>query len=218
MSLSSTFDLKGIDTGKVGNNKFVDYKLSDYRKDQGFNKRSTDALLGSLNLDRDFLKRVPRTTVMGKIDDFLFKNSRDYYLPTNVTERLAAADKVKTETENFDPYADLDKLLDYELKYKKAADTIDRKGRAVDDALQIASLQAQIPLYEDLARRTSTFKQDQLLRARQIQEGFAGPTQERIGQSALTAAVMGNTIAGQQDAATRFAQAGMRTPTATFSV
>ena len=93
MSLSSTFDLKGIDTGKVGNNKFVDYKLSDYRKDQGFNKRSTDALLGSLNLDRDFLKRVPRTTVMGKIDDFLFKNSRDYYLPTNVTERLAAADK-----------------------------------------------------------------------------------------------------------------------------
>jgi len=218
MSSSSIFDLKGIDTGKVGNNKFVDYKVSDYIKDQGFNPKSRDSVLKSLNLNEDFLKRVPRTTVRGKIDDFLFKPARDYYLPTNVVERLAAADKVKTEKENFDPYADLDKFKDFNLDIIREQDKISRTGRALDNAMEIASLQAQLPLYEDLARRTSTFKQDQLLRARQIQEGFAGPTQERMGQSALTAAVMGNTIATQQDAATRFAQAGMRTPTATFSV
>ena len=28
------FDLKGVDTGKVGNNKYVNYKLSDFIKDQ----------------------------------------------------------------------------------------------------------------------------------------------------------------------------------------
>ena len=218
MSLSSTFDLKGIDTGKVGNNKFVDYKLSDYRKDQGFNKRSTDALLGSLNLDRDFLKRVPRTTVMGKIDDFLFKNSRDYYLPTNVTERLAAADKVKTETENFDPYADLDKLLDYELKYKKAADTIDRKGRAVDDALQIASLQAQIPLYENLAKRTSTFKQQQLLDSKAIIQALPDAEEDRKRSSATRMAGTLKAVGDAYGRAVEGSVAVIRQPTATFSV
>ena len=42
--------------------------------------------------------------------------------------------------------------------------------------------------------------------------------QNRLGQSALTAAAMGNMMANQTDSATRFAQVGMRNPTATFSV
>jgi len=218
MSLSSTFDLKGIDTGKIGNNKFVDYKLSDYRKDQGFNKRSTDALLGSLNLDRDFLKRVPRTTVMGKIDDFLFKNSRDYYLPTNVTERLAAADKVKTEQENFDPYADIGKLLNYELAYKKEADKMDRKGRAVDNAMEIASMQAQIPLYENLAKRTSTFKQQQLLDSELIKQSMPDAREARKLSSASRMAGELGAVSNAYAAAVEGAKAGIRTPTATFSV
>ena len=33
------FDLKGIDTGKVGNNKYVNYTLDDFRKDQGLSKK-----------------------------------------------------------------------------------------------------------------------------------------------------------------------------------
>tara|TARA_A100000172_G_scaffold76291_1_gene59681 strand:+ start:85 stop:741 length:657 start_codon:yes stop_codon:yes gene_type:complete len=218
MSSSSIFDLKGIDTSKIGGNKYVDYKLSDFQEDQNLSKKGVDTLLDGLGLNKEDLKRVPRTTTRAKIDDFLFKGARDYYLPTSITERLAEADKVKTEKENYDPFGNLDKLKSYNLDLIKAQDEISRKGRLADVGMEYAMQRAQLPYYADFYKDLSKTKQEELLRARQIQEGFAGPTQERIGQSALTAAVMGNTIATQQDAATRFAQAGMRTPTATFSV
>ena len=204
------FDLKGIDTSKVGNNKNVNYTLDQYLLDENLSKRSKDAVLDSLNLNRDYLKRVPRTTIGGKIQDFLFKNQRDYYLPTSVTERLAEADKVKTEKENFNPYANLDDLLNYELAYKKATDTMDRKGRAADVGMEMAAMRAQLPYIANYMKDLSTFKQDQLLAAEREKQGMAKQIQERLGQSALTAEAMARATATQQDAATRFAGLGMQ--------
>ena len=205
------FDLTGIDTSKIGGNKYVNYKMSDYLKDQNLNPSSGDLVLKSLNLDKDYLKRVPRTSVIGKVKDFLNLGG-DYYLPTGITDRLAAADKVKTEKENFDPYGNLGKLLDYELNYKKAADLMDRKGRVADVGLEYAAMRSQLPFYLDVQKDLSTFKQDQLNKAKLIQQGFPDAVQKRIGESALATASLRNSLANVQDSATRFAGLGMQRP------
>ena len=212
------FDLKGIDTSKVGNNKYVNYTLDDFLEDKNLNKRSKDAVLGELKLNRDYLKPVPKTTVGGKVKDFLFPNQRDYYLPTSITDRLAEADKVKTEKENFNPYSNLGDLLNYELAYKQATDSMDRTGRALDAAMEMANIRANMPFITQQMKDLSTFKQAQLLEAERAKQGMPNAIQNRLGQSALTAAAMGNMMANQTDSATRFAQVGMRNPTATFSV
>ena len=58
----------------------------------------------------------------------------------------------------------------------------------------------------------STFKQAQLLQAERAKQGMPNAIQDRIGQSALTAATMGNMMANQTDASTRFAGLGMQRP------
>ena len=219
------FDLKGVDTGKVGNNKYVDYKVSDYLKDQNLKAtpKSLNAALRQLELDKDLLKEVPSKTVFGKVDRFLGnitgrKSPRDYFLPISITDRLAEADKVKTERENFNPYSNLEDLLNYELEYKKRTDAMDRKGRAADTAMEMLAYRTQLPYISNYMKDLSTFKQRQLLDAEKIKQSLPNAVQDRLGQSALTAATMGNMMANQTDASTRFAQVGMRNPTATFSV
>ena len=206
------FDLKGIDTGKVGSNKNVNYTLDQYLLDENLNKRSKDAVLDSLNLNRDYLKRVPRTTIGGKIQDFLFKNQRDYYLPTSVTDRLAEADKVKTEKENFNPYSNLGDLLNYELAYKKATDTMDRKGRAADVAMEMAAYRSQLPYISNYMKDLSTFKQRQLLDAEKIKQSLPNAVQSRLLLADQGFAAQAGAIRDQQDAATRFAGLGMQRP------
>ena len=205
------FDLTGIDTSKIGGNKYVNYKMSDYLKDQNLNPSSGDLVLKSLNLDKDYLKRVPRTSVIGKVKDFLNLGG-DYYLPTGITDRLAAADKVKTEKENFDPYGNLGKLLDYELNYKKAADLMDRKGRVTDRTLESALMRADLPYYADYFEDISRRKQQQLLDAEAIKQSLPNQIQKRIGESALATASLRNSLANVQDSATRFAGLGMQRP------
>ena len=67
------FDLKGIDTSKVGSNKYVDYTVSDYLKDQNLKAtpKARDAALRQLKLDKDLLQTVPSKSIFGKIDKFL---------------------------------------------------------------------------------------------------------------------------------------------------
>ena len=207
------FGLKGIDTGKVGNNKFVNYTLDEYLEDANLNKRSKDAVLDKLDLNRAYLKPVPRETIGGKIQDFLFKNRRDYYLPTSITERLAAADEAsKEEKVSKDPLSteNLDKLLDYELKYKKATDSIDRKGRALDAAMEMANIRANMPFITQQMKDLSTFKQQQLLDAEAIKQSLPNAIQSRLLAADTGFATQAGAIAGQQDAATRFAGLGMQ--------
>ena len=215
------FDLKGIDTSKIGGNKYVDYKLSDYVRDQGLNQRSADSVLKSLDLNKDYLKRVPKTSVLGKIETFLGDLSgqpglgqNDYFLPKSITDRLAAADMVKEQVENFanNPYGDYDKMLEYDLKYKKAADIIDRKKRATDFAMELAATQAQLPMYEKYFDRISKTKQRDLLLANKYLQGLPDAIQDRIGESAIATSNLRNSLANVQNAATGFAGLGMQRP------
>ena len=67
----SKHDLKGIDTGKIGGNKFVDYTFKYYQKDLGLTREGTIKELerGGYNV-RDF---VPVMPTVHRADNFLSK-------------------------------------------------------------------------------------------------------------------------------------------------
>ena len=205
-----SFSLSGLDTGKVGNNKFINYKLSDFRKDQNLSRKGVDKVLGGLNIDKEDLKRVPRTTTLGKIDDFLFKGARDYYLPKSMVDSLQLAEKTKQQEINNDPLSieNLDKLKAFNLDLIREQDKISRQGRLADTGLELAMQRAQLPFLANFYKDISRAKQRELLEAEKIKQGLPKQIQERIGQSALTAAAMGNMIGNQTDSATRMALAG----------
>ena len=205
------FDLKGIDTSKIGGNKYVNYKMSDYLKDQNLNPSSGDLVLKSLKLDKDYLKRVPRTSVIGKVKDLLNLGG-DYYLPTGITDRLAAADKVKTEKENFNPLGNIKDFYEEQMKYERAMDPFNRKGRVLDRTLESALMRADLPYYADYFEDISRRKQQQLLDAEAIKQNLPNAIQSRLGESAIATANLRNSLANVQDSATRFAGLGMQRP------
>ncbi len=205
-----SFSLSGLDTGKVGNNKFINYKLSDFKRDQNLSNKGLDKVLSTLNLDREDLKRVPRTTTLGKIDDFLFKGARDYYLPKGMVDSLELAEKTKQQEINNDPLSieNLEKLKAFNLDLIREQDKISRKGRLADTGLELAMQRAQLPYLANFYKDISRSKQRELLEAEKIKQGLPKQIQDRLEKSALTAAAMGNMIANQTDSATRMAQAG----------
>jgi len=205
-----SFSLSGLDTGKVGNNKFINYKLSDFKRDQNLSNKGLDKVLGSLNLDREDLKRVPRTTTLGKIDDFLFKGARDYYLPKGMVDSLELAEKTKQQEINNDPLSieNLEKLKAFNLDLIREQDKISRQGRLADTGLELAMQRAQLPYLANFYKDISRAKQRELLEAEKIKQGLPKQIQDRLEKSALTASAMGNMIANQTDSATRMAQAG----------
>ena len=204
------FDLKGIDTSKVGNNKYVNYTLDEFLEDKNLNKRSKDAVLGELNLNRDYLKPVPKTTIGGKEKIQVGGELTFYYLPTSITERLAEADQVKTEKENFDPFGNLEKLKEYNLDLIKAQDEISRKGRAADVAMEMAAYRSQLPFITNQMKDLSTFKQRQLLDAERVKQSLPNAVQARLATADAGFATQAGAIAAQQDAATRMAGLGMQ--------
>ena len=70
----SKHDLKGVDTGKVGNNKYVNYTFEDYRKDQGLSRKGALKSLGNIKLS-DLEVIAPTLeqpkTILGKVGQFL---------------------------------------------------------------------------------------------------------------------------------------------------
>ena len=274
----SKHDLKGVDTSKVGNNKYVNYTFKDYMDDFGLNREGAERKLGKegiflkdlnpiapeYNKNKSTLERVdellmgfgsPAEVVGGKVvgknrptgldrfttgimpyellglTDFdqrgnLFgQNTRsgfggrpeNYELPKEFKNLLQQRDKDKEEASK-DPLDNLDKIVDAELKYKSAADRISRKGRIADNAIELANMQAQIPLYEALAKRTSTFKQQQLLESELIKQSMPDAREARKLSSASRMAGELGAVAGAYGTAGAVAQGGIRQPTATFSV
>ena len=75
MSLSKTFDLKGLDTGKIGNNKNVDYTFKDYQRDFGLSRSGAIKSLPQGVSLSDFQAIAPTieqpNTVIGKVAQFL---------------------------------------------------------------------------------------------------------------------------------------------------
>ena len=276
----SKHDLKGVDTSKVGNNKYVDYTFKDYMDDFGLNRKGAEKKLKSENIflrdlnpiapetkpfkDKTILERAdqllmgfggPAEVVGGKVvgknrptglhrfttgimpyellgfTDFdqrgtLFgKHSKsgfggrpdNYELPKDFKDLLRQRDKDKEEA-SIDPLDNIDKIVDAELRYKKEADRISRKGRIADNAIELANMQAQIPLYEALAKRTSTFKQQQLLDAELIKQSMPDAREARKLSSASRMAGELGAVANAYGTAGAVAQGGIRQPTATFSV
>ena len=138
-------------------------------------------------------------------------------MPKEFKNLLQQRDKDKEEASK-DPLDNLDKIVDAELKYKSAADRISRKGRIADNAIELANMQAQIPLYEALAKRTSTFKQQQLLDAELIKQSMPDAQEARKLSSASRMAGELGAVANAYGTAGAVAQGGIRQPTATFSV
>ena len=73
------FDLKGIDTGKIGNNKYVNYTLEDFERDQDVSRAGALELLGGVKLEG--LKPIAPTlkkpeTIREKIRSFIGKGPR----------------------------------------------------------------------------------------------------------------------------------------------
>jgi len=272
MSLSETFDLKGVDTRKVGNNKYVNYTFKDYMEDQGLSKKGALKSLGNIKLS-DLEVIAPTIeqpkTVLGKAAQFLGlgtdpntseteviggkvvgerrpdniisrplaglldfssfgildtdqrgglfggqhsgsgyggRQDLDYKLPKAIREQLAEGDK--TEKEVKDPIGDIREIYKEQMEYEKAMDPFKRKGRALDSAMEFANLRTQMPFYMNQLKDLTTFKQRQLLDAEKIKQGLPNAQQARLLAADQGFASQAGAIAGQQDAATRFAALG----------
>ncbi len=211
------FDLKGVDTGKVGNNKYVNYKLSDFIKDQNISPSAGVKALEGAGYNLRDLNVVPRETRLGRfLQPFNFK--KDFFLPKSLTDRLAQADKVKTEKENFDPYADLDKLKEFNLDLIREQDKISRKGRLADTGLEMAMMRANLPYIEEFNKRLSTFKQNQLLQAELAKQQMPFGQEQLKASSSLRMAGELGAVSDAYGKAGEVAARGIRQPTATFSV
>jgi hypothetical protein len=79
-------------------------------------------------------------------------------------------------------------------------------------------MQAQLPIYEALAKRTSTFKQQQLLDSELIKQSMPDARERRKLSSASRMAGELGAVAGAYGLAGDVASRGIRQPTATFSV
>ena len=211
------FDLKGVDTGKVGNNKYVNYKLSDFIKDQNISPSAGVKALEGAGYNLRDLNVVPRETRLGRFFQGI-NPKKDFFLPKSLTDRLAQADKVKTEKENFDPYADLDKLKEFNLDLIREQDKISRKGRLTDTGFEMAMMRANLPYIEEFNKRLSTFKQNQLLQAELAKQQMPFGQEQLKGSSALRFAGELGAVAGAYEKAGEVAAKGIRNPTATFSV
>ena len=211
------FDLKGVDTGKVGNNKYVNYKLSDFIKDQNISPSAGVKALEGAGYNLRDLNVVPRETRLGRfLQPFNFK--KDFFLPKSLTDTLALKDKAKQEKENFDPYADLDKLKEFNLDLIREQDKISRKGRLADTTLEMAIMRANLPYIEEFNKRLSTFKQQQLLESELAKQSMPDARERRRVASATRFAGELGAVADAYAKAGEVAAKGIRTPTATFSV
>jgi hypothetical protein len=211
------FDLKGVDTGKVGNNKYVNYKLSDFIKDQNISPSAGVKALEGAGYNLRDLNVVPRETRLGRFFQPVIPR-KDFFLPKSLTDTLALKDKAKQEKENFDPYADLDKLKEFNLDLIREQDKISRKGRLTDTGLEMAIMRANLPYIEEFNKRLSTFKQQQLLESELAKQSMPDARERRRVASATRFAGELGAVADAYAKAGEVAAKGIRNPTATFSV
>ena len=175
--------------------------------------RFTSGLSDALTLNlTDFDKRGggflglkdvnPLSGLGGKPEDFI--------LPNSVKELMDKRKESKKEEEIKDPMGDIQEIVDETLRYKKGADTQDRKGRILDNALEFLNMRMQTPFIMDTLKDASTFKQQQLLDAERIKQGLPNAQQLRMQAASNAFATEAAAIAAQQDAANRFAGLGMQ--------
>ena len=281
----SKHDLKGVDTSKVGNNKYVNYTFKDYMEDQGLSKKGALKSLGNIKLS-DLQVIAPTLeqpkTIGGKVAQFLGmgtdpntteteviggkvvgarrpdniitrplaglldfttfgildtdqrgglfggkhsgsgyggRQDLDYMLPKAMRDQLAKADEPKKEDKgSTDPIGDIKAIYKEQMEYEKAMDPFNRKGRALDSAMEFANLRTQMPFYMNQLKDLSTFKQQQLLDSELVKQSMPNAREARKLSSASRFAGELGAIAGAYGTAGEVAARGIRQPTATFSV
>ena len=281
----SKHDLKGVDTSKVGNNKYVNYTFKDYMEDQGLSKKGALKSLGNIKLS-DLQVIAPTLeqpkTVGGKVAQFLGlgtdpnttetevvggkvvgarrpdniitrplaglldfttfgildtdqrgglfggkhsgsgyggRQDLDYMLPKAMRDQLAKADEPKKEDKGSTNALDnIKEIYKAQMDYERQMDPFNRKGRALDSAMEFANLRTQMPFYMNQLKDLSTFKQQQLLDSELVKQSMPDAREARKLSSASRFAGELGAIADAYSKAGTVAQGGIRQPTATFSV
>ena len=281
----SKHDLKGVDTSKVGNNKYVNYTFKDYMEDQGLSKKGALKSLGNIKLS-DLQVIAPTLeqpkTIGGKVAQFLGmgtdpntteteviggkvvgarrpdniitrplaglldfttfgildtdqrgglfggkhsgsgyggRQDLDYMLPKAMRDQLAKADKPKKEDKGSTNALDnIKEIYKAQMDYERQMDPFNRKGRALDSAMEFANLRTQMPFYMNQLKDLTTFKQQQLLDSELVKQSMPDAREARKLSSASRFAGELGAIADAYSKAGTVAQGGIRQPTATFSV
>ena len=134
------------------------------------------------------------------------KQPKDFELPTTVQKLLQ--DEIDVAEGNTGSATDTKEALDALVDYKKRINPLERKDRIFDTGLEMAAQRAQLPFIVNQMKDLSTFKQRQLLDAEKIKQSFPNAIQARLLTADQGFKTQADAIAGQTDAATRFAQAG----------
>ena len=208
----SLHDLKGIDLGQVGNNKYVNYTLEDFMADQELSRSGAERVLGQNKIRLSDLQPVNKpNNIFDRVGMFLSGEKLNYQLPKYLKEVLAEADKPKKEEKEVkDTLGNIADIYEGQMKYEREMDPFNRKGRVLDSVLDFVNLQVQTPFLMDTLKDASTFKQQQLLDAEAIKQGLPNARQSRMLAADTGAAQLRQALAAQQDAATRYAGLGMQ--------
>ena len=206
------FDLKGIDTGKIGGNKYVNYTLEDFMMDQDLSRSGAVRALGQNKIRLSDLQPVNKPqNILDRVGMFLSGEKLNYQLPKYFKQALAEADKPKKEEKEVkDPLGNIADIYEEQMKYEREMDPFNRKGRVLDNALDFLSMRLQTPFIMDTLKDASTFKQQQLLDAEAIKQGLPNAQQARMLAASSAFAQEAQAIAAQQEAANRFAGLGMQ--------
>ena len=206
------FDLKGIDTGKIGGNKYVNYTLEDFMEDQDLSRSGAVRALGQNKIKLSDLQPVNKPqNILDRVGMFLSGEKLNYQLPKYFKQALAEADKPKKEEKEVkDPLGNIADIYEEQMKYEREMDPFNRKGRILDSALDFLNVRLQTPFMMNTLKDASTFKQQQLLDAERIKQGLPNARQSRMLAADTGAAQLRQALAAQQDAATRFAGLGMQ--------
>ena len=206
------FDLKGIDTGKIGGNKYVNYTLEDFMMDQDLSRSGAVRALGQNKIRLSDLQPVNKPqNILDRVGMFLSGEKLNYQLPKYFKQALAEADKPKKEEKEVkDPLGNIADIYEEQMKYERAMDPFNRKGRVLDSALDFLNVRLQTPFMINTLKDASTFKQQQLLDAERIKQGLPNAQQLRMQAASNAFATEAAAIAAQQDAANRFAGLGMQ--------
>ena len=206
------FDLKGIDTGKIGGNKYVNYTLEDFMMDQDLSRSGAVRALGQNKIRLSDLQPVNKPqNILDRVGMFLSGEKLNYQLPKYFKQALAEADKPKKEEKEVkDPLGNIADIYEEQMKYEREMDPFNRKGRVLDSALDFLNVRLQTPFMINTLKDASTFKQQQLLDAERIKQGLPNAQQLRMQAASNAFATEAAAIAAQQEAANKFAGLGMQ--------
>ena len=188
--------------------ELVDGKLMSKMRQKGlgrFTSGLTDAL--TLNLT-DFDQRGGGFLGLSDINPIsgLGGKPTDYELPTSVQKSLK--DELDLAEGLSGSAAETKEALDAIVEANKKLNPLARQNRVFDVGLEMAAQRAQLPFIVNQMKDLSTFKQRQLLDAEKIKQSFPNAIQARLLTADQGFKTQADAIAGQTDAATRFAQAG----------